>query len=258
MIPDVYVLFKDGLPATRNLYDAWNGFKTRGHRVFPFDVSDIDNLSTTKEDIVAAGIPVIHKTWKRLGVEVPTPINYPTCLQPFMQRSIKQLTVGDIRKLNWPSLVDVVCHTTKHENPTPIFIKPYDMAKSFTGFLLSGTKDLFKIAHLDYDVKLWASTPVTFLTEWRVYVLKGEILGIGHYTGSPTLFPKIETIEKMIGTYQASGTAPVAYSLDVADMGNSTTGLVEINFAYALGNYSLPSTLYAKLMEAAWFEVVNK
>ena len=248
MTPDVYVLYKEGLPATRNLYDAWNGFRVRGHRVFAFDVSEIDLLTTGKQDIISAGIPVIQRTWRRLGVEIPSPINYPHSLQEFMHRKIDLLSIGNLRNKQFNGVLGF-------EDNSPIFIKPYDAMKSFTGFVLASTKGLFKISHLEDDTKLWVSQPINFLSEWRVYVLENEVLGIGNYSGNPLYFPDSKVITKMIDSYKES--CPVAYGLDVGVIDDGSTALVEVNDSYSLGNYGLPSTLYAKMIEARWFEVVG-
>jgi hypothetical protein len=54
---------------------------------------------------------------------------------------------------------------------------------------------------------------------------------------------------------------PIAYSIDLGTLGQDRysmdTALVEVNDSFALGNYGIPSVVYAKMIEARWFEMVG-
>ena len=53
---------------------------------------------------------------------------------------------------------------------------------------------------------------VAFESEWRVFVLRGEVVGIGHYHGDPLRFPDGRVIQEML---QAQRDPVAAYRLDV-------------------------------------------
>lgn len=238
MIPRVFVHFKDGVPASRNLYDCWNGFRMRGHPVEPFEDPELGDVTLTREDIVAAGISVVHRALVKLGVDVPASITYPEALRPMMRRRVWNTTLGRIRA----------------DEPFPVFIKPSEGTKVFNGLVVYSRSEMLRVTHVDDAVALWASETCHFLSEWRVYVLRGEILGVGHYNGDPLCFPDSARVRALLAAYRD---APVAFSLDVGVLDNRATDLVEVNDAYALGNYGIPSSLYAQMIEARWMQLVG-
>lgn len=260
MFPKTYIQFShNNIPATRNLYDAWIGFTAMGYDVVPFQwnesVLSTDKLKdVTKQDIVCAGIPVYNSVLTHLGVKVPEPLDYPECF-------LKQPSVYLGRTINKTTLKEIRDEVEKRTLPTT-FIKPVKQ-KQFTGFVVRTFLDMLKVVQLDDNTELYSSTPIKFLSEYRVYVnqnysdVNDGILSIGHYNGNPTVFPNVDVIKDMIALYNRYG-APVAYSLDVGVVDNNKTVLVECNAFSCLGNYSCPSILYAKSMEAYWRSVVEK
>ncbi len=238
MIPRVLVHFKNGLPASRNLYDCWHGFSLRGHPVLPFEDPELTDVSLARDDIVAAGISVIRRALARLGVPVPEPLDYPESLRALMLRRVWTTTLGRIRA----------------DEPYPVFIKPRE-GKRFTGLAAHSRSELLRVAHIDDDVPVWASEPRRFVSEWRAYVLRGEVLGVGHYVGDPLRFPDADRVRAFLAAYRE---APVAFALDVGVLDDGTTDLVEVNDAYALGNYGIPSSLYVQMIEARWQQLVSR
>ena len=91
-----------------------------------------------------------------------------------------------------------------------------------------------------------------FQSEYRTFVLHGEVLGLRHYAGDPLLFPSAETIRSAISAFRRS---PVAYTLDIGITSDGRSLLVEINDAYACGAYGLTPLRYAKFIAARWDEL---
>jgi hypothetical protein len=104
------------------------------------------------------------------------------------------------------------------------------------------------------DMEIQISEPVEFVTEYRGFVLRGDLVGLKHYKGDFGLVPDVAVIKQAIAAYKG---APVAYSIDfgVDDKGRSL--LVEVNDAFALGNYGLNSLIYTDIIEARWDEIMG-
>lgn len=254
MARDVYVQYYEGVPATRNLYDCFVGFKSRGHRIIPFESfkggpEEVPNLrSITRKDILCAGIPVFRKVCEYLQVPYTPLGTYPSEVQPFLGRTVTKTTMGSVR--------DTYTTETK-----PFFLKP-DNQKVFTGLVVTTAMDLLRAVHVEDNEPVWVSGVVDFVSEYRVYVNKTNkyspdgIQGVGHYNGNPLVFPDPKTIRKIVNTYNK--VSPVAYALDVGVASRKgETLVVEVNDATSLGNYGIPSPVYAQMLECRWDEILQ-
>lgn len=104
------------------------------------------------------------------------------------------------------------------------------------------------------ETKVLVSEVVTFVTEYRGFVLDNKLIGWKHYKGDFTKMPDVSTVQKAIMAY---GTSPRAYSIDFGLDIDGRSLLVEINDAFALGCYGLDPILYARMIEARWDEIVG-
>lgn len=273
MINTAYIEFKDNLPINENCYSALYGFEQEGTEVKPFTIEELisGKLPLTKETLVHGSVTSVRMSLKQIGYKIPECLGLPKSLAQFYHRKIYiGATLKDIRNQ----------HVT-----WPIFIKPLKQHKAFTGYIVKDFKDLIETAPLDDSLEVIAQEVVEFGSEWRVFVLKGEILGIRQYKGSCEWFPNVSTIKEIIRTYEKEEQQnhPIAYSVDVGwrkyrdyntlnykeredlQMDGWTycgrvrdvTALVEINDAFALGNYGLPSHLYIKMIKERWEEMVR-
>ncbi len=226
----------DGRFLNINVFAAFEAFRTLGYEVKTFVLGDLETLPLSPNAIVVGNIGTVWRALEKLGVPQPPYLLTPKCLKPFLGRDEWVSTLGEVR-----SLAQV-----------PIFIKPLERGKTFTGHVVGAFRDLIEIAPLPDNLPVLAQTPVEFSSEWRVFVLKGEVLGVGHYHGDPLLFPDSSVIRTMLGAYTVS---PAAYALDAGITRNGQTLLVELNDGYALGAYGLPSHHYVRLLEARWDEL---
>jgi hypothetical protein len=109
--------------------------------------------------------------------------------------------------------------------------------------------DAIRLATYPPDEEVWLSQAIHFVSEYRCYVLKGEILGVHFYKGDWSKAPSRKAVE---GAVRAWESQPVAWTLDVGVTPEGETLLVEVNDGYSFGNYGMMSTKYAQMMEAWW------
>ena len=86
--------------------------------------------------------------------------------------------------------------------------------------------DLFQVSEI-----------VNVLSEYRVYIIGGEIENIANYNGDVTLFPDIDLIRKANNLYSTQKDYPKSYSMDVM-ITQSGTAITEIHNYTSLGHYS--------------------
>jgi len=235
---------KNGEFITSNMYASWEGFRLKGYETIPFEGEfespELDAIPLSKDDIVCGYIPIVRKVFDRLGATQPDVPSIPASLLKFCGRQVWYGHLNDVHKQDY----DV----------KPVFIKPKHTQKLFPGHVVSSFKDLIKTSAYPMDTVIQMSDPVNFITEYRGYVLRGELLGLRHYKGDTCVIPSGYTIKQAIAAFE---NAPVAYSIDfgVSDDGRSL--LVETNDAFALGNYGLNSLDYTDMIEARWDQIVN-
>lgn len=246
--PIAYIQFSDqGLPLNRNIYAALEGLIDLGHQWKPFQVSDIlqQKLKINEGDLLVGNIPVVRLAIEQQGKIPPEPFDYPKCLHSFLGRKVQKTTFSNAWKL-------LGQEDEKNGFPNPLFIKPVPQ-KSWTGKVFRSFKDLITLGSIDGDFPVWISTPVKFETEYRCYILNGRLEAIKHYNGNPFLVPDREVVENMVQNMNDHESI-VAYSLDVG-VSDGKTLLVEVNDAYALGNYGVSSTIYAKMLLERWRQI---
>ena len=235
----VYIQTKaDGSFTNSNSYAAWEGFSALGYEVRTFQADELAQLELEPDALVHAHVGIIWQALEQLGAAVPQALSIPTELEPFLGRRQWHSTLGAVRTLK-----DV-----------PTFIKPLENGKAFTGHVVSAFRDLIRTASLPDAFPVLAQEVVALESEWRVFVLRSEVLGVGHYYGDPLRFPDEVVIKQLLQTQQK----PVAaYGLDVGVTATGQTLLIELNDGYALGHYGLPPTKYARLLEVRWDELTH-
>jgi len=238
------------------VFSAMLGFKNKGWTIKYFEEEDCIGCLPLKDDIVIVGyIETTIKYFELYNIPVPKPLNIPESLRTPLflgsGRVIGETTVGDI----------------KGGLQLPIFIKPADRVKQFCSGLLENQKLVPYILNDAPDsAKAMTSTPMNFISEWRCFVHKGELVGMHHYSGDFMFTPETRLIKFMVEQYKD---APVAYTLDVGvyestyttSCGNvikgHATALVECNDMWSVGHYGLRADTYATLLRDRWFEIMK-
>lgn len=242
---------REGHPANRNCYAAWEGFRERGLETRFFylgGASTPEDLETrmrellpAEEVIVHGTIPNVHAALRARGIVPPEPLDYPESLREFLGRRIWETTLGEARdSANWP-----------------LFIKPLNQGKAFPGIVVRAFRNLFSTMTLEEDFPILASEVLPFSSEWRVFVLNGDVLDIRPYGSNPfRTTPSRTRIEAMIAAYVD---APAGFALDVGvGEKDGETYLVEVNDSYSLGTYGLDPMLYAMLIQARWQQLTQR
>lgn len=235
-----YILKADqGLPYSPNGAVAARGFEHLGYEVRYFTRGELPTLPLNSQTPVVAGVGTVMAALEQMGVRVPSHMTAPSCLEPFLGRKCWRSTLGEIRR----------------GNAFPVFIKPYEDTKRFTGFVARGAADIEAIPRLegesalDDDYEVLAQEAVCFLSEWRVFVIHGKAAGTTLHSGDPLLFPKGQIIRQTLGAYSMP---PDGYSADFGVTDDGRTLLIEINEGYSLGSGHLKANQYASLLKARW------
>ena len=237
----VHILAPDDTIFGVNCHVARVGFAQMGEEVRLFGLDDFDGLELAPGDIVVGGIGFARRGMARLGITAPDLDSIPDALVPFAGRRIWQATMGEARTLAG--------------NGTAIFVKPLpDRLKLFTGTLLASFADLIPTAHIADEEPVICADPVEFVTEYRGFVLHGDLIDLRPYRGDPLHFPDPQVIRAALAA-QAEADAPSAYALDFGVTAQGKTLVVEINDGYAVGAYGLSPVRYARLIATRWAEL---
>jgi hypothetical protein len=246
-----YQSAQDGLPLNRNVWAALEGFMELGWERKSFQASDLSlgYLKITEEDIAVGNIGVVRASIRLLGKVPPEPIDYPECLKSFLHRKVQKTTWGEAFQMLGKE--DEV-----KGYPNPLFVKPQEQ-KVWTGCVIRRFKDLIKIGEIPPNFPVLVSEPITFVSEYRAYVVSQRgIIGLHHYNGDPWIVPDRRVVYDMLHSMRMNEDI-AAYSLDVGITNKGETVLVEVNDAYALGNYGLPSIAYANMLLTRWTQILD-
>jgi len=240
----VLVQRRDGEFASEEDYVAWLAFAVRGTPVgfYTWDELVGGNCALDRDCLVVGSVRCVEEALRKLGVAPPRPLDLPPCLAVYRGRRVWESDFGTLHR-----------QLVKGETG-PVFIKPLDDPKAFVGHVVHREADLKSTMRFPATMKLLVSEVVEFASEWRFYVLRGVIVGVGHYSGDPLLFPDAEVVRSAVRDYV--GESPAAYGLDIGvSCGRSL--LVEANDAYSIGLYGLSPPVYAEMLEARWLELMG-
>ena len=239
-------------------------FESQGN--VPVDVFTMKRLNRRQLPLSSTSLVVgdhaaMKQVFKQLNVKLPPADCYPQCIRSFLKRRI------------WTSTVRYVLGAADNLSQ-PIFVKPKDDTKEFTGMVLK-THDGF--CHLRAIISsrrrmmnVYCSAVVDFVAEWRVFVVNGKVVGVRQYTGKDNeimddnnLVPQLDmgVVQACINEFEGSydeGHSPAGYGLDFGVLRHSTeTVLVEWNDGYGLGSYGLDAATYTNLLTARWTQLTR-
>lgn len=201
-------------------------------------------LPLRPDTLVAGHIPVVLCALRQLGIGPPEPNDYPKCLQPWIRRRM------------WMSTVRKLVTILQEGTGAPCFAKPIGRHKRFVGHVFESWEDLRALRGASDNMPIVCSEIVSWLTEYRVYVVRGQIVGIRHYRGDPERTPDQRVIESAVAAFEASGEATAGYGIDFGVLSNGQTALVEVNDGYSLGSYGLEDHHYTDLIVARWRQLM--
>ena len=213
-----------------NYFSAALGLYRLGYFVERYDLANLPGFEIDGDTPVFGGIESIHAV---LPAYSGLPY-YPQELSEHLFRSIEERAIGDVQAGEFFKPL---------EQDHKLF-SPRVLDDSFESELL--------ISRIPPETTVLTSPAVDFDSEFRVYVLNGEVLDICRYKGDPMKFPATDAIREMVtkcSHYAA------AFGLDVGVTSDGHTAVVELNDFCCLGNYGLRATDYARCIVARWSEV---
>ena len=254
-----YIKTNNGTFPNVNFYLAWEAFNTMGYSVTCFEEKDIDKLvdngDITVDTPVFAGVTIFRKVIDKLGIEYAPFDCYPEVLKPYYGRNLRQSTFGEEKK-------------KFHKDGVRVFVKPV-LPKQFIGNVWDSILNLIPLAKVPEDAKVWVCEPIDILSEFRVYVNDGEILGVKHYYGDWNITPDKKFVEEVVKSYKP---CPIAYGVDIGvtiakcefsskDFGETKyykPFVIESNDGCNLGNYGLDAIHYGEMIVSRWFEIMKQ
>ncbi|MEM9069532.1 MAG: ATP-grasp domain-containing protein [Myxococcota bacterium] len=199
-------------------------------------------LPLERGDLVAGDLDVMRTAFRILGIDGPFLATYPKALRPRMGRGVWEATVSEVH-----SLV---------EARGPMFVKPLEDAKRFSGFVFGGRNDGFGFAGASQRLRVLCSDVVSFAHEIRMYVVDGEVVASAAYAGTPqsSLLPFAnECIDELRG----AGFLPRGFAIDIGVLASGEVVVVECNEGFGLGLYpGVDFAAYTELICARWEELV--
>lgn len=204
------------------------------------DFMSPDEIKTFKDlspEVGVAGyISDVFVALETIGAPRPPPIDYPEELKGFLGRNVYKTTLRNF-------LLD--------DRKEPLFIKPSNDHKLFTGLVWNNTRDQrYTMAPTPNKTEIWVSEVVEFVSEYRVFILDNEVLDCRRYKGDWSKAPHRLTV--LMAVEAMEKVAPVAYCLDFGVTKKGETLLVEANDGFAMGPYGLAPPQYACMVASRW------
>lgn len=133
---------------------------------------------------------------------------------------------------------------------TNCFIKPPgEHHKAFNGFVVGTDTSITMLNLANYTGTHVITNPVIeILSEWRCFVLNGEVLDARCYKGNFRFTPYWRIVDDIAKEFKTLD----AWSFDVAVTQKELTLIIEMHEVYSLGTYGVNPSTFAALLEAAW------
>jgi ATP-grasp domain, R2K clade family 2 len=181
---------------------------------------------------------------KQLGAKGPFLDTYPDAVQPFLRRRV------------WCSSL-LAARTSVDESGAPLFVKPKDRSKRFTGFVYTSHADEFRFEGASERMEVYCSTPVRFIREYRAYIVDGALRGMCQYSGEPGPPPDDAFISDVVDALRATNQSVAGFALDVGLLDDGQPAVVECNEGFGLGLYpGLAEESYVDLLVRRWEELM--
>jgi hypothetical protein len=163
------------------------------------------------------------------GVQEPSPLDYPDSLQSWEPRRHSLIQYKDL-PAGWTP-----------DNHMGLHAKP--MVTKLDSSLW------------EPSTPFWSAPYFAFTSEWRVYVINKEIVGVARYDDEDAECElNMGSVAEMVRDFDGS---PAGYGLDVGTDVNGRVYLVEVNDGWALGLYkgTCSYSNYLNLLKVRWLEI---
>lgn len=195
------------------------------------------------ESLVVGDMPFITRALKQLSIPEPQPNDYPTSLSKFLHRRVWQSTLEELERG-----LRGGCYPA-------IFAKPAIRRKRFTGCVFE-SDNLSQVYGVSRKEKVLCSEVVTWLSEYRIYMVHSEIRSVDYYAGNADIPIDIEEVKRAIQVLDQAKESYAGYAIDFGVLASGQTALVEMNDGFAVGAYSIDSKNYTDMIWARWEELL--
>lgn len=194
-------------------------------------------LPLTASSLVVGDMDCAYGAMKQLGIDIPKANSYPSSLKSYFCRNISK---GNLK--------DIQAKIIYGDNFKPVFIKPSEVQKKFTGFVLENEQDLYNLGSTSRNIEVWCSEIVKWKSEWRIYVINHEVRHMSWYEGNIECKPNTDIVNESVNTLKVAGESPSSYAIDFGVLDSGETALIEMNDGFAVGAYEVPSKDYAEMV----------
>lgn len=207
-----------------------------------------NKLKITKDDFISGEIVTMYAVMRQLGIEYSY-CDYPESLRKYLLRNV------------WPSTMREIRNEIYEDGflKKPLFIKPRNKLKRFTGFVCETIDDLSQNSYgAGNNVQIWCSDIIHFTSEYRCPILNGKLKGCYHYSNF-NAYDYIKYREKLFEIVQKMADenkeATSAYNLDVGVTNKGEIALVEMTDGFSFGKYGMSDELIANMLITRWNEL---
>ncbi|TYQ31110.1 ATP-grasp domain-containing protein [Pseudanabaena sp. UWO310] len=201
-------------------------------------------LMLDSESLVVGDMSCIVGALQQLSIPEPEPNDYPISLHEFLHRRVWRSTLAELE----PVLRD--------GRYLAMFVKPATRRKRFTGCVFESEYDMSQVYAVSRQEKVWCSEVVTWLSEYRIYVVHSEIRSVDHYAGNTDIPIDVAEVHRAIQALDQAGESYAGYAIDFGVLDSGQTALVEMNDGFAIGAYSIDSKNYTDMIWARWEELL--
>lgn len=203
-------------------------------------------LPISDKTVVVGDVKCVEGALNQLGVDIPKPNPYPECLKEFLHRRVWEMTLAELES----NLRDGL--------ESPIFAKPKEFLKRFTGRVFVSEIDLYHVHGISRRMNLLCSDVVNWISEYRVYVVNGQIKHIGYCVGEKDFDLDYAAIERAVNLLCSSNDSYAGFCIDFGLLSTGETALIELNDGYSIGAYDgISADDFGELTFARWFELVS-
>lgn len=213
----------------------------------PYLFFELDDLNGPRAPLsecllLVGSVEAVGIALQLMNVQVPMSNYYPDILKPFLHRNV---WLG-----NKKEVIEMI------DDGKSVFAKSVGW-KQLTGMVFSSSDVGEEFDSMSNDSALWLADPVCWLSEYRVYVIKGGIVATCFYGGDDSVSLKHDIISRAVELfYEAHRLASFAIDFGVIDTGE--TALVEVGDGWAMGAYKgISAKLYFDFVRARWDEMVS-
>lgn len=193
------------------------------------------------EDIISGSVGFVRAALQALGKELPVQEPYPIALVPWLYRRVWRVS----------KLSEVL------NGGSTVFVRPAKRWKLFTGFVVDQPSPA-ELHGVSRSEPVWCSEVVTWLSEWRVYVVGGVFRHLSHcaHGGDRSKHPDIGSVLEALEAFRPH--APAGYAIDFGVLSTGETALIEANDGFSVGAYDQVSARdYFEMTASRWRELAS-